>query len=254
MNGSERARFKLVLRMSEHQQNPTTTRRSLVWDLPVRITHWALAISFVGAYVTNRLGVNYFKYHLWFGYTVLVLVAFRLIWGFFGTHHARFGNFVRGPVTTLRYAWAWVRGKESHYAGHNPLGAWMVLLLLVTLFVQAFTGLFGDDQIMNLGPLYGYASTETSSIFTTLHRQLFYWIAFAVALHVLAVVAHLVFKKDNLIGPMVVGHKPAHRVADIEAIVSSRIWLALVLIAGLTVVLAWVVVNAPPPVAEFSFD
>ena len=228
--------------------------RRRVWDLPLRICHWALAVSFVGAYVTNRLGVNYFKYHLWFGYAVIVLVAFRLIWGFVGTHHARFGNFVRGPVKTVRYAWQWLRGKELHHVGHNPLGAWMVLLLLATLFVQALTGLFGDDQIMNLGPLYGYVSAETSSTFTTLHRQLFYWIVGAVVIHIVAVIVHLVFKKDNLVRPMITGHKSAHRVTETDAIATSKTWLAVVVIGLLAVALAWVVTTAPPPVAEFSFD
>jgi len=236
------------------KKNSYPTKRALVWDLPLRIFHWALAISFVGAYVTNRLGVNYFKYHLWFGYTVIVLVVFRILWGIFGTHHAKFANFVRGPITTLRYAWAWLRGKETHHPGHNPLGAWMVLLLLVTLFVQAFTGLFGDDQIMNLGPLYGYVTAETSSTFTTLHRQLFYWIVAAVVIHVAAVIVHLVFKKDNLVGPMITGHKPAHRVTETESIATSRIWLAFALLAAVAAVLTLVVINAPAPVAEFSFE
>src|SRR5262245_31489267 len=61
-----------------------------IWDLPVRVFHWILVLAFVCAYVTHRLGVNYFKYHVWCGYTVLVLVAFRLIWGFIGTRHALF--------------------------------------------------------------------------------------------------------------------------------------------------------------------
>jgi cytochrome b len=231
----------------------TPVKHHKVWDLPVRVFHWALAVAFVGAYVTNRLGVNYFKYHVWFGYAVIVLVVFRLVWGIVGTHHARFGNFVRGPIATLRYTWQWLRGKEQHHAGHNPLGAWMVLLLLVTLFVQAFSGLFGDDQIMNLGPLYGYVEAETSATLTSLHRQLFYWIVGAVVLHVLAVIAHIVIKKDNLVRAMITGHKPASKISEAEAIVTSRTWLAVLLVGVLTLALAWVVSSAPVP-ADASFD
>jgi cytochrome b len=230
-----------------------TPKQRQVWDLPLRVFHWTLVIAFIGAYVTNRLGVNYFKYHLWCGYTVIVLVAFRILWGIVGTHHARFTNFVRGPLTSLRYAWQILRGTEQSHAGHNPMGAWMVLLLLLTLFVQAFTGLFGDDQIMNLGPLYGYVNAETSSILTSLHRQLFYWIAGAAAVHILAVAAHVFFKEENLVSAMITGRKPAHAVAEAESIRNSRIWLAVLLLSVLVSALTWLVVSAPP-VVDFSLE
>jgi len=229
----------------------TQQQQRQVWDLPLRLFHWALVTAFIGAYATNRMGVNYFKYHLWCGYTVIVLVAFRIVWGVVGTYHARFINFVRGPLTSLRYGWQSLRGVEQPHAGHNPLGAWMVLLLLLTLFVQAFTGLFGDDQI-NLGPLYGYVSAETSSVFTTLHRQLFYWIAGAAVIHILAVIAHLIFKKENLVRAMITGQKPTHSVSEAQSIRTSRIWLAILLIGLLSAALAWIVVTAPVP--ELSFD
>src|SRR6516225_11216190 len=79
-------------------------RQRQVWDLPVRLFHWALVAAIISAFVTNRLGVAYFKYHVWSGYTVIVLVSFRIIWGFVGTRHAQFRRFVRGPAATLRYA------------------------------------------------------------------------------------------------------------------------------------------------------
>ena len=74
-----------------------------VWDWPVRLFHWSLVLAVIGAYVTNRLGVAYFSYHLFFGYAVIVLVVFRVFWGFVGTKHARFVNFLRGPKAILRY-------------------------------------------------------------------------------------------------------------------------------------------------------
>ncbi|MGA3341663.1 MAG: cytochrome B, partial [Methylocella sp.] len=61
-----------------------------VWDLPVRVFHWTLVAAIIGAFVTNRLGVSYLKYQVWFGYTVIVLVLFRIVWGFIGTRHAQF--------------------------------------------------------------------------------------------------------------------------------------------------------------------
>jgi uncharacterized membrane protein len=101
--------------------------------------------------------------------------------------------------------------------------------------------------------LYGYVEAETSATLTSLHRQLFYWIVGAVVLHVLAVIAHIVIKKDNLVRAMITGHKPASKISEAEAIVTSRTWLAVLLVGVLTLALAWVVSSAPVP-ADASFD
>jgi cytochrome b len=217
-----------------------------VWDLPVRVCHWLLVIAFVASYVTNRLGVTYFKYHVWSGYTVIVLVSFRILWGLVGTRHARFRNFVRGPVRTLRYAAAWLRGETQHHAGHNPLGAWMVIALLTALLVQAASGLFANDEIFNTGPLYGFVTDETSVQLTSLHRNLFYWLFAATIVHVLAVIAHRVFKKEDLVAAMFTGKKATHVVPAGEAIHTSRIWLAVLIVLILCGGLSWVVAHAPP--------
>jgi len=89
------------------------------------------------------------------------------------------------PAATLRYVLGLIRGHEIRYAGHNPLGAWMVVTLLAALGIQAFSGLFGNDEIFNVGPLYGYVSKEVSLQLTSLHRKLFYWIMAAAAIHIL---------------------------------------------------------------------
>jgi cytochrome b len=218
-----------------------------VWDWPVRVFHWLLVFAVLGAYVTQRLGVEYFIYHLWCGYTVVVLVTFRIIWGVVGTRHARFSQFVRGPFVALGYGRALLRGQDARYAGHNPLGALMVLSLLASLLVQALTGLVANDEIFNTGPLYGYVDPERSLVLTAIHRQLFYWIVAAIALHVLAVFVHLVIKKENLVRALITGRKPAAHVPDTEAIKSSRSVLALLIVALLIGVLVWVVSTAPVP-------
>jgi cytochrome b len=222
-------------------QSPVQPERQ-VWDLPVRIFHWSLVGAFVAAFVTNKLGVRCFKYHVWAGYAVILLVAFRLIWGLVGTRHARFRNFLRGPVETLAYTLGLHAGKDAHYPGHNPLGALMVLALLAALAAQSALGLFANDEIYNVGPLYGYVSKECSLALTSIHRRLFYWLAGAVVLHVLAVIAHKVFKNENLVRAMITGRKPHHAVPAHEAIHSSRLWLAvflgLVLAAGMAVIVS----------------
>jgi cytochrome b len=234
--------FKVEPVETEIITQPVTRR---VWDFPVRVFHWSLVLAFVGAYITHRAGIEYFKYHVWCGYAVIVLLSFRIIWGLVGTRHARFWNFIRGPVTTGRYTVAVLRGKEKHYAGHNPLGALMVVALLASLSVQALAGLFANDEIFNLGPLYAYVSAQRSLELTSLHRQLFYWILAAVVLHVVAVIAHRIFKKEKLVKAMIVGRKPAEFVKPADEIKSSRIWLAAVIVVVVASTLAWIIKHAP---------
>jgi cytochrome b len=227
-----------------------TDRWSKVWDLPVRLFHWTVVVAFAGAFVTNRLGVSYFKYHVWCGYAVIVLVSFRLLWGFTGTYHALFKNFLRGPGTAAVYALNLVRGRTSSYLGHNPLGGWMVICLLIGLTFQAVSGLFGNDEIFNIGPLAGLVSKDTSLRLTSLHRHLFYWIAAAIALHVLAVLAHCIFDQSDLVRAMITGYKRHRSSEKREDISSSRIWLAIVLIIAIIGTLAFIVSHAPVPLDD----
>jgi cytochrome b len=232
----------------------TGTDSRQVWDLPVRVFHWALLLAVVGSYVTHELGVAWFNYHVWCGYAVLVLVCFRIVWGIVGTRHARFWNFVRGPATTVRYGLALLRGRDTPHAGHNPLGAWMVLLLLLALLAQAVLGLFGNDEIYNYGPLAGHVSNERSVELTSWHRQLFWGIVGAVVLHVLAVLYHRFFKREDLVKAMLTGRKPATVVPESEAIAGSRTLLAVVIVVVLAAALAWVVAHAPALQEVDSFN
>jgi cytochrome b len=239
--------------LSERQASSTdpsapATRR--VWDIPVRIFHWSLVLAVIGAYVSHRAGIDYFQYHVWFGYAVVVLVGFRIVWGVVGTYHARFWNFIRGPLHTIRFLLATLRATEARHAGHNPLGAMMVIVLLAGMLAQSVSGLFANDEILNFGPLYGYISNDRSLALTSLHRQLFYWIMGAVLLHIVAVIMHRVIKKEDLIKAMFSGRKPADRVKPAEEITSSRIALALSVVLAIVGVLYWYVSRAPVPSAE----
>ncbi|RYG18024.1 MAG: cytochrome B [Chitinophagaceae bacterium] len=225
-----------------------------IWDLPVRLFHWLLVITIAAAYITNSLGINYFKYHAWCGYAVIVLVVFRIVWGFVGTYHAKFSSFIRNPVTTFKYSISYFKRHSSHYAGHNPLGAVMVVIFLVTLFAQAVTGLFSNDEIFNVGPLYNYVSAELSLQLTSLHRQLFYWIMGAVVLHVLAVLIHVFFKRENIIKSMITGNKPRSFYSEVRPLKSSRVWLALLIIILVAAGLAWIIFQAPEPIMDVGYE
>ena len=126
----------------------------------------------------------------------------------------------------------------------------MVIILLIAILVQAITGLFTNDEIFNLGPLYAYVSDELSLELTSLHRQLFYWILGAITLHIAAVLFHVFLKRDNIIKAMFTGEKDVHDAKDVKPIKSSRIWLAIIIVVVLALILAWVISTAPDAVVD----
>jgi cytochrome b len=223
-----------------------------IWDAPVRLFHGALILAVTGAFVTNRLGVAYFKYHLLCGYAVILLVAFRILWGVFGTRHARFSNFVRGPRAVLAYVGDLSRGRAAAYAGHNPLGALMVVALLAALAAQAAAGLFANDEIFNAGPFAALVSKETGLRLTGLHKTLFYWIVVAVALHIVGVLAHVLGKGEALLRAMITGRKPDHATHPSDAISSSRLAVAAAIFIAVAFAFAAVLQAAPTP--DLSVD
>jgi cytochrome b len=109
-----------------------------VWDPAVRVAHWLLVALFAVAYFT---GEGESELHVYAGYAVIAIVAFRLLWGFVGTRHARFADFLHGPRETLGYLKSFAAGRPAHYLGHNPAGGWMIMLLLAVLLVSTWTGL-----------------------------------------------------------------------------------------------------------------
>ncbi len=233
-------------RAPDRQPADPPSDAKLVWDLPVRVCHWALLAAVLGAYITHRLGLAWYAVHVWCGYVVLVLVVARIVWGVVGTYHARFASFLRSPASTWRYLWTWRDGTSARYAGHNPLGAYMVLVLLLLLLGIAVSGLFANDQIANTGPLYGYVSAALSDQLSGWHQRLFQVLEIAVGLHVVAVLAHRWLRHEELIGPMISGKKPAQWLRPGDAISGSRTWLALLIVLLLAFGLARLVATAPP--------
>lgn len=191
-----------------NQQHVAGAERPVaVWDLPVRFFHWALVLLIIFQYVSYKMGGNWMTYHMWGGYSILGLVVFRVLWGFFGSTHARFGDFIYGPRAIFAYIKTLPSRKAAKFAGHNPLGGWSVLLMLLALLVQAVTGLFGNDDIMIEGPLYNYISKSTSDFLTTIHRYNFYVLLTLVGIHIAAVLYYLAYKSENLIKAMFSGKK-----------------------------------------------
>lgn len=187
--------------------NPSNIKPTKVWDGPVRAFHWSLVILIVVSWITGKLGGDWLAWHFRSGYAVLALVLFRILWGFLGTSTARFSYFLKGPKAMAAHALhLWRRGPD-HDRGHNPLGGWMVILLLLMILLQAVTGLFADDDIATTGPLTSLIATALSAKLTTLHRFGADALTILVGLHVLAVVIYLIVFRHNLIKPMITGLK-----------------------------------------------
>jgi len=214
----------------------------VLWDLPVRLFHWLLVLAVAGCWITLQPGVTAFEWHVRFGYATLVLILFRIGWGFVGSRTARFSSFVRGPAAVWRYVTS-LRDSGAAHAGHNPLGALMVLLFLALLLAIAITGLFANDEIMYAGALYGYVSDEVSDRLTHLHHELTEALWIAIGAHVLAVLAYLIFKREDLVGPMITGGRAGTGAPAGEA----RLWLAVLLLALASLLLYAVVATAPEP-------
>lgn len=179
-----------------------------IWDLPTRLFHWCFAACVVGAYVSAKLGGLYMDWHVRFGLAALGLMIFRVIWGFVGPRHARFGSFVKGPGEIGNYLRGLAAG-TARSAGHNPLGALSVLAMLIDLGIQAVLGLFATDDIMVQGPLYGTVSAATSGLLTSLHKANQWIIVTLVILHLLAVAWHTLARKEPLVRAMIAGDMPA---------------------------------------------
>ncbi|WEN14504.1 cytochrome b/b6 domain-containing protein [Rhodanobacter sp. AS-Z3] len=165
-----------------------------VWDPLVRLFHWSLAGLFLANFFTEEGELV----HRGFGYAILGLIAVRLVWGFIGTHHARFSNWVPGPDRLRHYLRDRLAGRSRRQLGHNPAAAVMILTLLGGVLLVAFTGwlqttdrFFGDSWLEGL------------------HEALAYGVLGLVVVHVLAAVGESLHYGENLIAAMVHGRKRA---------------------------------------------
>lgn len=217
-----------------------------VWDAFVRVFHWSLVALFVTAVITGKVGGNAIQWHMWAGYGILALVSFRILWGFVGGEYARFAAFLVGPARTLRFAKAMFGKTHEYVVGHNPLGGWMVLALLVLLATQAVLGLFSNDEIATTGPLARYISDEASIALMSRHRLIGDVLLVLVGLHIAAVLFHLFVKKENLVRAMLSGHKelPPALAREAESARKASMPLGFVLIS-LAIAAVVIIVNWP---------
>jgi cytochrome b len=196
--------------------------RVRVWDLPVRVFHWALVASFGAAYVLSE-SERLRQVHVMFGYTVLGLIAFRLVWGFVGTHYARFASFLFGPGAVLGYLGSVARGRPQHHLGHNPAASWAIYSILA---LGAATGVTGYLTLNEIG---GDGVEE-------LHEALANAWLVVVFVHVAGVILGSLQHRENLTASMVTGYK---RAATGEPLRSSPARTAVGVLAALAVAGFW---------------
>jgi len=198
--------------------------KKLIWDLPVRIVHWLLAILICGSYYTVEITGD-MDTHMLIGQTILGLLLFRVVWGFVGTRYARFGSFVFKPKELVSYAGSLFSRNSDGYPGHNPTGAIAIYGMLLLVGIQVTTGLFATDQDFYEGPLNHLVSSRTGNQITEIHEASFNILAALILVHVVAIFFYLFFKRENLIVPMLTGRKPDHS-GSLEEIGGSKLGLA----------------------------
>jgi len=217
------------------------SEKNHVWDIFTRIFHWGLVVSLAGAWLSVEQG--WMDRHETFGLAALGLIIFRVLWGLAGPAYVRFSHFIRSPKATLRYAIDLLRGRESQYLSHNPLGALAVIGLLGLVGFQVISGLFASDDVLFEGPLFSWVSYDTSLLLTELHEISFNLLLGVVVLHILAVLFHQFVKKEGLIQGMVTGFKKSASYADVSVHKKARapLWAGLLTVAVAGAVVALLV-------------
>lgn len=186
--------------------------KTRVWDLPVRIFHWSLAGCFAVAYALSE-SERWRNVHVWLGYAVLSLLAFRLVWGFVGTQHARFASFRYGPLDALRYFREALAGRPRHYAGHNPAGSWAVYAILLLGLATGVTGYLNFNE---------FGGEEFKDVLEEVHGVLAnVWLG-VVVLHVFGVAFSSLVHRENLVRAMVTGFKRGRDAAPAAESAQSR--------------------------------
>lgn len=185
----------------------------LVWDVPTRMFHWLLVVSFGGAFLTAE-SERYRDVHVMLGYTVLGLIAFRLLWGFLGTRYAQFRSFLFKPGELVGYVLSLVKGRATHYVGHNPAGSVAIWLLLALGMASGVTGVLlfqdiGGDMLEELHEVSSFAMLAV------------------VGAHVAGVVVSSIMHRENLVRAMITGLKAAE---PGEGVDRSHAWLGVIML------------------------
>lgn len=197
-----------------------------VWDLPTRIFHWTLVLLVSFAWISSEyfeeLGDPRLQWHRWNGFAILTIMIWRIQWGLWGPPSAQFKYFLKGPKAAFLYTADLICGKERHFLGHNPLGAYMIVSLLIVVIVISVLGLFSSEENdLAAGPLAYLINEKNQKLASKWHGLVFNRVlVLIVGIHITANSLYQIIKKEPLISAMLTGNKP-------EAIYEDEIILSL---------------------------
>lgn len=228
----------------DQQSNPdpeTAAANARVWDVPVRLMHWSLVALVAISLATGLFdSPSTFALHIVGGTGIAVLVLVRVVWGFTGTQHARFSDFVKGPAAIRRHLREVLSGRHAGPRGHNPVAALMIVTLLALLMALAITGVVVEGGVYKEGPAAAFASYSAGRLVRDLHESLAFLLAGLVAVHVAAAIFESVRTRESLVRAMITGrkrHQPHEAAVASEAIMARPV-LASVITAALAVSVA----------------
>ncbi|MBC8268977.1 MAG: cytochrome b/b6 domain-containing protein [Rhodospirillaceae bacterium] len=208
-----------------------------VWDLPTRVFHWSLLILVAIVWISSEADGALFNIHIVSGIVILAMIVFRIIWGVIGSRHALFTDFVKGWTKVREYAKNLIMFQAPYYVGHNPVGGWMIIALLVTLTVASFSGLFISDDGYS-GPLVETVSPWMSNVLGELHEGIAGLLGFLIGFHVLGVIGHGLMSGENLLRAMWNGNKSVPAGENISSIANVG-WWRVALAVALSIAAIW---------------
>ena len=208
-----------------------------LWDRAVRVIHWYLPLAIAFMWWSGEEGL--YDWHSWVGYSLLVAVGTRVCWGIIGSQSARFAAFLASPSAVVAY----VRGRPYQGEGHNPIGGWATVILLLVIFLQGLSGLFVTDDVMFEGPLMFWGG-EWSGGFAEWHELNWLVLQVLIVLHLVALTYHQLYRKEPLIGAMWWGKTKSRFSLSKPKNTGLALVIALI-IAGLLFLLITLVPQAP---------
>ncbi|WP_371376587.1 cytochrome b/b6 domain-containing protein [Thalassotalea aquiviva] len=195
-----------------------------VWDNFTRIYHMAQLVLIAVLWYSAEEAL--FDLHFSCAFILFGLWLTRLVWGFVGSESSRFSQFIKSPISVCKHLLK--REQRPNHLGHNPIGGYMVLALLLSLGLQLVTGLFASDDVFSEGPLYPFFSESLVAQMDSLHHANFNVLLFLIGLHMSAGVLHLI-KGDNVIWAIISGVKKDTAVNANKPLKFKSSWLALLL-------------------------
>jgi cytochrome b len=214
------------------------TRSTSVWDIPTRLTHWLFVACVALSWWTAEQRLM--DWHRYSGYTMLGLLVFRIFWGIAGSSTARFATFVRSPRAVLAHL-RLRREERGQVVGHSPLGSWSVVAMLLAMATQVTLGLFATDvDGLESGPLSHLVSFDAGRAFAEAHELSFDVLIVLITLHVVAILFHLLYERNNLVGAMLSGRKRvAGETAGMQPAPAWRVWTGV----ALATLVVWVITS-----------